>query len=427
MWWLCMVALGAEPVTMDLDEARQRLVQDAPTLQVLEGRVAEARAQARLSTAPLLPVVAARGGYVRNNEEAVVSIASVMENLANSLPIPVDLDPTGLPDDLIIQPLEQWTAGVDAKVPLVQPSAWANHAAARAGVDAAEAQAAAARREADAGLVRAAWMASAAEQVADARARGVASAEAHRDSAQRRLAAGIGTELDVLQAETELARRQSDHAQAVADRDAARRAMGALLGMDGGVRIEVGDLPPLSEGVRAESHPELVAAEAKTHAARRQQSAAWLQHAPTLDAVGSIVTSDVPFPTGLTTGWKVGVQATWVLFDGGARYGMAGVAHAKRQQAEAGVETVRLDLIRREADADQGVTVAEERLRLAERALATATRAEATAGRLFENGLADALQTLDAQQRRIDADVARAGAEARLAVARVDLALVVGP
>jgi len=427
MWWLCMVALGAEPVTMDLDEARRRLEDDAPTLAVLEGRVAEARAQARLSTAPLLPVVAARGGYVRNNEEVVVSIASVMENLAESLPIPVDLDPNSLPDDLTIQPLEQWTAGVEAKVPLVQPSAWATHSAARAGVDVAEARATAARREADGGLVRAAWMASASEQVAEARARGVEAAEAHRDSAQRRLAAGIGTELDVLLAETELARRQSEHAQAVADRDGARRAMGALLGMDGPVRIEVGEMPRISEGGRSESHPELVAAEAMTHAAQRQQTAAWLRHAPTLDAVGSVVTSDVPFPTGLTTGWKVGVQATWVLFDGGARYGMAGVAQAKKQQAEAGVEQVRLDLLRREADADQGVSVAEERLRLAERAQQTATRAEATAARLFENGLADALQALDAQQRRIDADVARAGAEARLAVARVDLDLVVGP
>jgi len=427
MWWLCLVALGAEPVTMDLDEARQRLVQSAPTLQVLEGRVAEARAQARLSTAPLLPVVAARGGYVRNNEEAVVSIASVMENLANSLPVPVELDATGLPNDLIIQPLQQWTAGVDAKVPLVQPSAWANQAAARAGIDAAEAQAIAARREADAGLVRAAWMASATAEVAEARARGVEAAEAHRDSAQRRVAAGIGTELDVLQAETELAGRQSDHAQAVAERDAARRAMGALLGMDHAVRIEVGELPHLPEMDRVQSHPEMVAAEAMTRVAQRQQSAAWLQHAPTLDAVGSLVTSDVPFPTGLTTAWKVGVQATWVLYDGGARYGMAGVAHAKRQQAEAGVETVRLELIRRQADAVQGVTVAQERLRLAERAQATATRAEETAARLFDNGLADALQTLDAQQRRIDADVSRAGAEARLAVARVDLALVVGP
>ncbi len=425
MWWLCMAAL-AEPVTMDLDEARQRLEADAPSLAMLEARVAEAKAQARLASAPLLPVVAAQGGYTRNNAEAVMSIASVMESLSDSLPIPVTIDPTNLPDDIVIQPLERWSAGVNAQVPLVAPSAWADRAAARAGVDAAEAGAAAARREVDAGLVRAAWMASAAAQVEEAHARGVEAAEAHRDSAQRRLVAGIGTELDVLQAETELARRQSEHAQAVADRDAARRAIGALLGMDEPVVVAVGELPVVGEGASDGTHPELVAAEAKTRAARRQETSAWLRHAPTLAATGSAVTTDVPFPTGLTSAWTVGVQATWVIFDGGARYGMADMARARAHQGEADVEMVRLDLARRQADAEQAVGVARERLRLAERAQETATRAEASAGRLYEAGLADALQNLDAQQRRIDADVARAGAEARLAVATVDLALAVG-
>lgn len=427
MWWLCMVALAAEPVTMDLDEARQRLEADAPSVAMLEARVAEAKARARLASAPLLPVVAAQGGYVRNNAEAVVSIADVLDNLAASLPVPVTIDPATLPNDLIIQPLDQWTAGVNAQVPLVAPSAWADRSAARAGVEAAEAGVDAARQELDAGLVRAAWLASAASLVEEAQARGVEAAEAHRDSAQRRFQAGVGTELDVLQAETELARRQSDHAQAVADRDAAQRAIGALLGMEDAVAVRVGELPVLPEGVSARVHPELRAAEATAKVARRQQTSAWLRHAPTLSAVGSAVASDVAFPTGETTAWKVGLQANWVLFDGAARYGMADVARARERQGEADVDKVRLDLAKRRADAEQGVVVARERLRLAERAQATAVRAEASAGRLYEAGLADALQNLDAQQRRIDADVARAGAEARLAVATVDLSLLVVP
>ena len=53
-------------------------------------------------------------------------------------------------------------------------------------------------------------------------------------------------------------------------------------------------------------------------------------------------------------------------------------------------------------------------------------RAEATAGRLYEAGLLSSLDALDAQQVRLDVEVARAGAIAQVGVARADLAIATG-
>jgi outer membrane protein TolC len=430
--WILMTALAsaAQPAapleTLTLEEALRRFEEDAPALEVVAGRVEEARATAHLAAAPLLPVVAASGGYQRNNEEVVVSLATLLENLAAQLPVEVEFDSSELPDDLVIQPLDRWSAGVSASVPLIAPSAWGDLAAARAGARAADAAGESARWQAEAGLVKAAWMASAAEEVEAANERGLEAARAHLESARRRLTAGVSTELDVLQAETVVSQREGDHLQAVADLDAARRALGALMGVQGPVAIDVGELPGLPASVSLEEHPELAAAEARSDAARRSEAAARLRHLPNIAAVGMASTSDEPYPTGEYNAWQVGVQATWVLLDGGARYAMADLARAREQQADADARRVTLELEKRLADARQAVAVAEQRLVLAERALETAAAAEASADRLYQAGLADSLQALDAQQRRVEADVGRAAASARLAAARVDIALLAG-
>jgi len=102
---------------------------------------------------------------------------------------------------------------------------------------AAESSVESVRQQAEGGLIKAAWFARASEGVLAASDHAVEQAAAHRDSARRKLVAGTGTELEVLQAETELTRRQSERLQAVADLDKARRALGALLGAEGAVEI----------------------------------------------------------------------------------------------------------------------------------------------------------------------------------------------
>ncbi len=419
-------ANAAEPAPLvadlSLSQALERLVDDSPLLAEVQGRVDEVQAGARMASVGVQPMVVATGGFAVNNAEAIVSLG----NILSTLPVPVD--PATLPPDLIIQPKQQWTAGVSAKVPLIVPSAWASRSAARRGVTAARAGADHAELSAQAGLVRAAWGAWVADEQVTVLNSALESARAHHDSVARRTEAGLGTPLDVLAAETEVLRREREWLGAVAQLDGARRAVGGLLGVEGAVRIAVPDvdrLPSLGS-VSASEHPQVRANEAQQSAVRAASHAAAWRHAPTLSASAALMASDVAYPTGETEFWRVGLDLNWVLYDGGARYGMADQAAAQRVQAEASGRRLALDLSRALADAEQAETTARQTLALAESGASTAAVAEATATRLYEGGLARSLDVLDAQQRRLEADLALAGATAAVASARVDRLLAMG-
>lgn len=419
-------AHAAEPAPLvadlSLSEALERFADDSPLLAEVHGRVDEAQAGARMASVGVQPMVIATGGFVVNNAEAVVSLG----NLLSSLQLPVD--PATLPPDLIIQPKQQWTTGLSAKVPLIVPSAWASRTAARRGVTAAQAGADAAELTAQAGLVRAAWGAWVANEQVTVLDAALQSARAHHDSVARRTQAGLGTPLDVLAAETEVLRREREWLGAIAQLDGARRAVGGLMGVEGAVRISVPDvdrLPSLGPSSVSE-HPQIRASEAQQSAARAASHAAAWRHSPTLSGSAALMASDVPYATGETTFWRVGLDLNWVLYDGGARYGLADQAAAQRTQTEASGRRVALDLSRALADAEQAETTAVQTLALAESGASTAAVAEATATRLYEGGLARSLDVLDAQQRRLEADLALAGATAAVATARVDRLLAMG-
>ena len=136
--------------------------------------------------------------------------------------------------------------------------------------------------------------------------------------------------------------------------------------------------------------------------------------------------SDIEYPTGEKTGWKLGLTATWVLFDGGARYGLLDRGRAQQMQAEGSVAQLTLDAERQARDAVAALEVAIERRRLAEQAAETALRAEGAAERLYAAGLLSSLDAVDAVQRRLDAEVMRAGAVAQVGVARAQLQAAMG-
>jgi outer membrane protein TolC len=264
-------------------------------------------------------------------------------------------------------------------------------------------------------------MALAAEEVLTARSLAVETAEAHRDAARRRQEAGLSSSLALSAAETEVARRQSEALAAVADLDAARRALGALLG---GEAVRIVPTAPTEDG--AARNAQVLAAEASVAAASRQVTSAWWRHAPTISGDVRLLASDVPYPTGLKTGWRLGLSLNWVLYDGGARYGLLRKQRAQLEQAEAEASQALVEAARAAADAREALDVAEERLALAEAAAWTAAEGRDASVRLFEAGVASSLDALDAQQRAVDAAVALASARAALGVAKVDLALALG-
>jgi outer membrane protein TolC len=256
----------------------------------------------------------------------------------------------------------------------------------------------------------------------------VANAEELARAADRRVKAGTAAPLDRLRAETEAVRRASDLAQARANLDRSRLALGVLLGREGPVRVTVPDLAPAGTttpdalaAAALDARPEVAAQRAQVDAARSQVRSAWARLAPQLSASGSYFQADVPYATGFKDGWRASVDLTWPLYDGGFRYGKRREAEARLSSALAGEEAQRLAVIQEVADGSRDVEVARERLRLAESQRRLAADAAATARRGFEAGVASSLDVIDANDRLYLSDVGLADARARLAQAAVAL------
>ncbi len=408
--------------TLPLAGALAELDRQSLGMAQARSRAEEAEALARQARAALVPSLSASGSYVHNSDEARVAIG----DLLSRLPLPPG---TPVPDPIVIQPKESFTASGALRVPLVVPNAWYDVAAARSGARAAGAVSDAVRNQIRAGFAQAAYAAAAGEEVVLASERAVESAAAHARSAERRSAAGTAAPLDVLKARTEQVRRESDLARARADLARSRLALGILLGRASAVRITVPPVPaedaqPDDAALAAEAvgrRPEIAAQREQVAAAESAVRSARARYAPQLSATGSAFASDVPYPTGDRQGWRATVDLTWPLFDGGLREGKARQARAQLATARAAEEAQRLQVVQEVADGAREVQVAGERLRLAETQRQLAFDAAASARRSFEAGIASSLDVIDANDRLYQADVGLADGRARLAQARIAL------
>jgi outer membrane protein TolC len=427
-------AQAGEPAplrSLTLDEALAELDARSPTLAQARSRVAEAEAMVTQAAVPLLPTLVAAGGYMRNNAEAQIQIGALR-------PVIAALTPQGqpvpeLPARMLIQPLDAWTASGSARIPLLVPSAWADWKAAQRASEIATASARAARLQLRAALAQAAWAGAASEEIVAASARAVATAEEHRRSAARRVEAGTAAPLSVLKADTEVVRRYSDLVRARAELERSQLALGVLLG--GAEPVRVAPAKVANEGagsveaLTAEAlgnRPELEAREAEVQAALAQLKSARLRWAPQLSSSAGVFASDEPYPTNERWGWRVTVDASWALYDGGLRTGKRRAAEAAASGARAAAEAQRLAVMQEVRDALRDVTVAAERLRLAEQQRDFAAAAAASAQRTFEAGVAGSLDVLDANDRLYQAEVAFADARGRLGIARVGLGRALG-
>ncbi len=412
--------------TLTLQEALAELDSQSPTLVEVRSRVADARAAAAQAAVPLVPTVLAAGGYTRNSADAIVDLSKL-----RLLNLPAGALPSG---PLVIQPLGVWTVSGSVRVPLIIPNAWADWSAAQRAADAVAATAESARLQLRASLAEAAWAAAAAEEIVAVSERAVAVAEEHQRSAARGVTAGTEAPLSVLKAETEVVKRQSDLAQARANRERSHLGLGVLLGKTEPLRVL---LPPVADSETSaqveslvaealQARPELVAQEAQIRAARAQMTAARLRWLPQISGSGTVFAADVPYPTGKKEGWRLTLDALWPLYDGGLACGKRDQAEAALLTARAAAEAQRLSIIQEVQDTRRDVSVARERLRLAEQQRDLATAAAASAKRTFEAGVASSLDVLDANDKLYQADVAMADARGRLGIARVALDRALG-
>ncbi len=416
--------------TLSLPEALHALDSQSFLLAEAKSRVAQAQALVGQASSPLLPQLLVAGGYVRNSAEAKIGLRGALEPMLQQLGMPV---PDGLPDTVTIQPLESWTVSAAAKLPLVMPSAWADRRAAQHATEAAAATLGTVRLGLRLALVRTVWAAAAAEEIVASSERALDLAQEHRQTSARMHEAGETAALTVLKADTEVVKRQGDLVKARSELARARLAIGILLGRAEPLRVSPGPLPA-PEATSGETltrealerRPEIAASTAKVRAADAQTLSARLRLLPQLSGSAAVFASDTPYPTGKKEGWRLTLDLSWPLFDGGYRGSKRAQGEAEREAARAAAEVQRLTITQEVADAARDLDVARERLRLAEQQASFATEAAASAKRTFAAGVIGSLELLDANDRLYQADVALADARARLGIAHAALAKAMG-
>ena len=402
-------------VELTLDAALAELDRQNLTLAQARDRARAASAVVTQVASPLVPTVTASGQYLRNRDQLSIHPGVSIPGLP-----PVAI--AGLPPGgTTIQPLEQFSGTLSVRIPLVVPTSWFDVSQARGASRAADASAEAVRLQLRAGFAQAAYSALAAEEVVVAAEQALADAAELTRSAQRRVQAGTSAPLDTLKARTDEVSRRSDLVAARAAVDRARLALGVLLGREGPVRVtapELGPAPPPAgaDGREAPSRRlEVVALRSQVEAAEAGVRASWARLAPQLSLSGAAYAADVPYPTGKKDGWRLTLDLTWQLWDGGLQLGKRRQAEAAADEARAAVEAERLAVLQEAQDTSRDLVVAREQLDLADQRRALAAETAASARRSFEAGVASSLDVIDANDRLFTAGVNLAAARARLA------------
>ena len=370
-----------ETVSLTLPGAVTRARAVNPDLRALRARLAQQSAGVRVALAQVLPTLSVTGTYLRNdqNVEAAGRAVSRLDELSLVGGMRAGLfRPAALGDWLAVD------AELDAAV---EAAAYEADAVAFLVVELyISALRSAARHE---------WASTAAER------RG-----AFLRAARARLEHGTTDRSEVQRAELSLADARLELEAARADEAAALVALAAVLELPpepGTLRLTGDTSPPLPQQTstaawdpsgRSDVQAIRMLLEERDDLAR---TFTWLRFLPAVDLAATFAQEEDSFsnPDGFT--WRIELQATWLLYDGGARYGALDLEAATR-------DLHRAQLAGLDAETRGEVSTAAIRIEQLERQLATARESLDTArqyredaGRRLDAGVATLLDVLDAE------------------------------
>ncbi|WP_282508504.1 TolC family protein [Burkholderia cepacia] len=268
-----------------------------------------------------------------------------------------------------------------------------------------------------------------------ARTKSAVLAESTLRASRQRLARGVASRADALQAETALAKATLAARRAGGDVARARAELVFATGLPVGTRIEVEEavVPvamdaerQLSDWLRAAegSHPEILAARAKWKAAEAKVTTARSDGMPTLDLSGTLSRNGYPnqgLQSVRATQTSIGLTLTIPFFEGFSRtYRIRGAqAHAEQAQAQLldTQQQILRDVLKAHADAETTASNLDASARL----LAAAKAALTSARNRYALGAGDILELLSAQAALSDARQERVRTLAEWEAARLRL------
>ena len=372
---------------LTLEQALERTRDQNEEWEITQERITQSRAARREALAGLLPRLVANGSVTAYGRE--------IEFNGNT-----------------VQPRFDW--GVSGTASIVVFDGTQYPLVSRAGelLDATKAQAKWQRRTIEFETTTSYYvLAAAQEQVAIAE-KTVELRERELERAEALLDAGIAVKLDVTRARTNMLSARQSLVDARAQLGNARDSLAVVLGEEPGTvyRAELGAdtvrTPPEVTEISLEGRADFEATQRQIEATRLEEQSIWWSLFPTIGLSANGVVGP-PTTFGRPDGYRLSLtlNATWVLYDGGARY-------ARLDQAESRVREQQLEYERSLREANAGVSRARRdwdsavsAVEVAREQVDAAQETYVNARARFENGLANSLEVNDASQQLFQAKV----------------------
>lgn len=275
-----------------------------------------------------------------------------------------------------------------------------------------------------------------AEHVASAADERLVLARRNLEEVRVRFGAELIGSNDVTRAELEAASAEREEVLARGSARTARVELGHLLDLEVTDELTTPEslldeaADPIVEGVPIPADPKLrpdiLAERARVAALRASASEPRRRYLPDLGYTGTAWKTNESGFSERDEDWSLGLNLTWDLFDGGER-------EADRGERTALARAASLDLVRLERRVDADVEEAkialdseQASLARAEVAVDAARRNAAETTELYRQGIARALEVVDANVQLFEAEVGRAGARSALAIAFLDWRAALG-
>jgi outer membrane protein TolC len=392
---------GADPPRVSFDDAIRLAIAHNPTRRIAQLDIERTCALLVQASAALLPQVGAGATYTRLEGNRYVAMRRA--TAANSVMADATLD-----------------------APIVDLGAYAQRRRAEDQVEVSAAEAASIARDVAIATARAYFAAFVAARMVELAEHARDTARAHVDYTLERARGGVGNDLDVTRAQTELATDESQLASATTARVRAEAALAVITGSEGA--LAAGDEPHLEEreGRGVDARADVIAARTQREAADESKHLDWMLWAPTLRLGGDGFYAAPQIDPIPRFGYQLVVALQLPLYDGGLRRGIHDQHRAELAEArerETGTDRqARSDV----ATAEQAIGNARTARDAAHHAAELAARTLALATEGYRAGTSSELDVIDAERSARDAATQAVIADDDYRQAELDLLAATG-
>jgi outer membrane protein, multidrug efflux system len=388
-------------------------------LRIAAAEVARAEGLSRVALAGVLTTINGTATYTHN------IITNTTSQVATVNPLTFRNIETPFPDFV--------TANVSAIQPVIAPRQWYAIGTTGRAEDAARLSLEDAKRLIALSVANAIVAVVTAERVAELNRLGLRNALTRLELTTRKTALGGGTGLDVIRARQDV---ETSRATLVAGDETlrqARESLGLALGLPEQVGVPVNvDINGLEASARAtcrpapniDERPDVAALRTNAEVAHRNVNDVKYQFSPIVDVRSNVFTTTVDTGAAPNTTWNVQAVLTVPIWDGGARYGNLHATQALENSAQQKLEAQRRKATIEVAQAQRGVSVADDRRKVAAQTRDLAAENDRLTRAAYLEGRGTSLELVTAAQALREAEIQLALRDFELVRARVLAVLV---